>query len=151
MSNAHAIQRGSKAGTDLDDVTGNTKELIKRDTGFVVKVVALIRSADQLVHLLKTSVVFGNQDGVVVIAYLILLSGAWIGKQQLFSQIDFAAMQIFQSGLITGHLFGDPLIDVTMLRKSNGSLPQLDSLSDIVLKLRRAVYSDNSVWTWYAV
>ena len=48
-------------------------------------------------------------------------------------------MQIFQSGLITGHLFGDPLIDVTMLRKSNGSLPQLDSLSDIVLKLRRAV------------
>ena len=81
MSNAHAIQRGSKAGTDLDDVTGNTKELIKRDTGFVVKVVALIRSADQLVHLLKTSVVFGNQDGVVVIAYLILLSSAWIGKQ----------------------------------------------------------------------
>ena len=41
MSNAHAIQRGSKAGTDLNDVTGNTKKLIKRDTGFVVKVVVL--------------------------------------------------------------------------------------------------------------
>ena len=48
-------------------------------------------------------------------------------------------MQILQSGLITGHLFGDPLIDVAMLRKSNSSLPQLDSFSDIVFKLRRTV------------
>ena len=41
MSNAHAIQWGSKTGTNLNDVTGNTKKLIKRDTRFVVKVVVL--------------------------------------------------------------------------------------------------------------
>ena len=48
-------------------------------------------------------------------------------------------MQIFQTCFITGYLFGDPLIDVAMLRKSNSSLPQLDSFSDIVFKLRRTV------------
>lgn len=112
MGNAHFVERRGKTGTDLDDVAGKAKELVKGNAGFVVEVVFLTGTANQLVHLLEAGVIAGNQDSVEVVTHSAFLTGAGIDVYQLLCEVDFTTVQIFQPSLITGDLFFYPLIDV---------------------------------------
>ena len=48
-------------------------------------------------------------------------------------------MEILDSSLVAGHLFGNPLIDVAMLCKRNCGLAELDGAINIVLEFCCAV------------